>query len=95
MKKSIILSFILLGLSYIGLAQNNRNLQYFRPAGQDGLNVFETPKVDTVEFDGIKVRVGGDFAIQFQGLDHENDADTLVELGSNFTLPTANLDIDV
>lgn len=95
MKNSIILAIMLLGLSYIGYAQNNRNLQYFRPAGQEGLNMFETPKVDTVEFDGIKVRVGGDFAIQFQGLNHENDADTLVELGSNFTLPTANLDIDV
>lgn len=95
MKKSFVLSFLLMGLSYVGFAQDNRNLQYFRPAGQDGLNVFESPKVDTVEFEGIKVRVGGDFAIQFQALDQTNSGDTLVDLGSNFNLPTANLDIDV
>lgn len=72
-------------------------LQYFRPAGIEGLNVFETPKENNVPFTGVKVRVGGDFALQFQALQHETGADsvTLVGLGSNFNLPTANLNIDV
>jgi hypothetical protein len=72
-------------------------LQYRRDPGKKGVNVFETPKNDTVIFNGINVRVGGDFALQFQGLSHENSiiGDPLVELGSNFSLPTANLNLDV
>ncbi len=57
--------------------------------------MFETSKVDTVEYDNIKVRVGGAFALQFQAIDHENAANSLVELGNNFNLPTANLELDV
>ncbi|MGB5930759.1 MAG: hypothetical protein WBH03_21430, partial [Cyclobacteriaceae bacterium] len=62
------------------------SLQYFRPNDKGGLNVFETSKNDTVKFEGVKVRVGGDFAIQFQGLSQSNDlvGDTLVDLSSNF-----------
>ncbi|GAA0192437.1 hypothetical protein GCM10009122_55280 [Fulvivirga kasyanovii] len=99
MKKSIkyLLAIAFIGMSFITYAQEGRNLQFFRPAGQDGLNIFESPKADTVEFTGVKVRIGGDFAIQFQGIDQENSiaSDTLVELGDNFNLPTANLDLDV
>ncbi|PPK87761.1 hypothetical protein CLV84_0712 [Neolewinella xylanilytica] len=71
------------------------DLQYFRPNDQRGINVFETAKADTVPFDGVAVRVGGDFAMQFQALDQSNDANNLVELGDNFNLPTANLNLDV
>lgn len=99
MKKLVkyFLAIAFIGMSCITYAQEGRNLQFFRPAGQDGLNVFESPKEDSVEFTGVKVRLGGAFAIQFQGLDQENTsvADTLVELGNNFNLPTANLDLDV
>ncbi len=73
------------------------SMGFFRPNDKQGLNVFETSKEDTVKFDGIKVRIGGDFAIQFQGLSQSNDlvGDTLVDLSSNFNLPTANLNLDV
>ncbi|MFA0960488.1 hypothetical protein AB9P05_01650 [Roseivirga sp. BDSF3-8] len=93
---SILLTIVLLGMSYLAMGQQ-RSLQYFRPPGQAGLNMFETPKQDTVEFDGLKVVVGGDFSIIFQGLTQTNDlvGDTLVDLASNFTLPTANLNLDV
>jgi len=76
---------------------NDRALQYFRQPGYDGLNVFETPKETDAEYEGFEVRVGGDFALQFQGLSHSNAAGApqLVELGSNINLPTANLNIDV
>ena len=70
-------------------------LQYYRADNKNGLNVFETSKDNTVEYQGMIVKVGGDFAMQFQGLNHSNDADNLVELGSNMNLPTANLNIDV
>lgn len=83
------------GLGHLAIAQNSRALQYFRPVGQEGVNVFETSKLDTVPDEGIKVRVGGDFAMQFQALDHSNTADNLVDLGSDFNLPTANLNLDV
>jgi hypothetical protein len=78
-------------------AADSRDLQYFRAPGFDGLNVFETSKDNDTEFDGLKVRVGGDFALQFQGLSHSNaeGAPQLIEVGNNINLPTANLNLDV
>ena len=91
----ILLSVLFIGGSLAVNAQDNQ-LQHYRPAGQDGINVFESPKeADPEPFDGLKVKIGGAFAIQFQGLSQTNDADTLPELGSNFNLPAANLDLDV
>ena len=57
---------------------------------------FEEPKKDTYEFNGVKVKVGGDFALQFQGLKHSTKAANvkLYDMVSNFNLPTANFDID-
>lgn len=76
-------------------AQLLKNLQYYRDPGQAGLNVFETPKTTDVPFDGMYLKLGGDFAIQFQGLSQSNDAGTLTELDNNLTLPTANLNLGV
>lgn len=71
------------------------SLQYFRPNDQRGISVFEAPKIDTVAFDGVAVRVGGDFAMQFQALDQRNNSGNLVDLGADLNLPTANLNLDV
>lgn len=74
-------------------------LQFFRPNNAQGLNTFENPKEDTVDYNGVAVRIGGDFAMQFQALSQSNAFDTgamsLVELGQDFNLPTANLNLDV
>lgn len=84
-------------------------INYFRTYDQKGLHVFETSKVDTVPFEGVKVRLGGNFALQFQGLSHSNDADVrpenatptalnlnqLKEIVPGFNLATANMNIDV
>ncbi|MGK7389120.1 MAG: hypothetical protein ACNS60_02165 [Candidatus Cyclobacteriaceae bacterium M2_1C_046] len=80
-----------------GVAQAQVNkISNFRDPGQGGINVFEVPKDDTVKFDGLAVRVGGDFAMQFQAIDQYNNVEgELVELGSNLNLPTANLKVDV
>jgi len=77
--------------------QKNQDLQFFRPTGFEGINRFETTKdTNAIPFSGLKVRVGGDFAIQFQGLDHTTKSDdTLATLGNNFNLPTANLNLNV
>ena len=72
-----------------------QQLQYFTVPGKASLNQFEQPKTKMVEFEGLVVRVGGDFALQFQGLSQENSGDSLAELANNFTLPTANLNFDV
>ncbi len=78
-----------------GVTAQQKKLQYFRPNDQNGLTIFETSKTDTIVFESLRVRVGGDFAMQFQGINQSNDANNLVELGSDFNLPNANLNIDV
>lgn len=91
-------TLMLLGLMTAGagtLYAQQPSLQYWRPNDQRGLNVFEAPKTDTVDFEGVKVRVGGDFAMQFQSLNQSNDMGNLVDLGSNLNLPAANLNLDV
>ena len=91
----IILTAVFVGFAWVGFAQDNRTFQYDRPVSQDGLNVFETSKTTDVEYDGFKVRVGGDFALQYQAISHESDWQYgLIELGKNINLPTANLSID-
>ena len=89
----VLLSLVLM-VSGMAYAQQPA-LQFFRPNNAKGLNVYETSKADTVPFEGIKVRIGGDFAMQFQSLNHSNDLDNLVDLGSDFNLPNANLNLDV
>lgn len=89
---------ILFGLTFtvqIGMVAQQAPIQFYRPNNADGINTFETTKEDTVDFEGVKVRLGGDFAMQFQGLNQENTAEDLVDLGANFNLPSANLNIDV
>lgn len=83
------------------------NLQYDNPVGQEGLNTFEPGKEDTTVYRGLKTRVGGSFALQFQALEHENnpvpDYDPLTgelindlpDLGPGFNTATANLNLDV
>jgi len=96
----LVLGFALLFIAASAVAQKDyvrANIDNFRLPGQQGLNVFEAPLEDSIPFNGLRVRVGGDFAMQFQSLSHSNSfaGDTLVALGSNFNLPTANLNIDV
>ena len=89
----------LLSTTIIAFAQQNRVLQNFRYPDQRGINVFETPKEDTTEFNGINVRLGGAFALQYQAITHSNGISgaepTLIDLANNFNLATANMNIDV
>lgn len=90
---SSLVAFLLLASGVVYAQQPA--LQYFRPNNKTGLNVFEPSKEDTVAFNGLKVRVGGDFAMQFQGIRQSNTAGNLTKLGSDFNLPSANLNLDV
>lgn len=79
-------------------------MQYFRNNDRTGLNVFETTKADTIAFNGLKVKIGGNFTLDFQGLRHENNAipvmvdgvnsNRLVDITNAFNLAMANLNID-
>lgn len=80
------------------------SIQYYRYNDKRGVNVFETSKSDTVKYEGLKLRVGGDFSMLFQGISQSNDPGLvdgngdpldLIELSNNMTLPTANLNFDV
>jgi hypothetical protein len=90
-------------LPITAFAQSN-GTQFFRPYSQAGINVFETTKSCTTQFDGMKVNWGASFAQQFQSISHENtaaerivngvNANQLMTIGSGFNLATANLNLD-
>ena len=94
-------------VSTLAIAQKQQyQLDNWRPYDKTGLSMFEAPKDTATTFDQVKVRIGGAFALQYQALDHENNADPvlnsnnvntnqLANLGNNFNLATANFDIDV
>src|SRR5438105_3049264 len=75
--------------------------QHIRPADARGLNVFETPKYDTVTYTGFKIGWGAAFTQQFQGLRHSNTAapnvvngvnsNQLITIGNGFNNAVANL----
>lgn len=93
-QRSTLLIVTFLFVTALSFAQQPA-LQYFRPNDKSGVNIFETGKEDTVEWDKLKIRLGGAFALQYQAIDHENSANNLVNLINNFNLPAANLDLDV
>jgi len=74
------------------------DLQNYRMPGYDGLNVYDFGAGirNADEYDGFKIWVGGDFALQFQALNHETGYENFVlnPIGSNVNLPTANLNLD-
>lgn len=94
-KLGAVLSFVLVSVS--AFAQlDDRDIQQYRYRDFRGINQFEALGND-IAYDGFKVRLGGAFAVQMQALSHstESTVDTLITIGNNFNLPTANLDVDV
>ncbi len=108
MNKTIktLLAVVLSATTFAGFSQD---INFSRPADQRGVNKFETGKLDTVPFDGLKVKIGGAFTQQYQSLNHSNTAtpnrDTiggtaynlneLYPLAPGFNLATANLIVNV
>ncbi len=94
--KNLALVLVAILVSATTFAQDKRHLDNYRSPDKNGINVFEAPKDSISTFDGVKVRIGGASALQFQAIDHENSGGIpLVDLGNNFNLATANLDLDV
>lgn len=94
-----IASFILaltLSSSLFAQEKSKRDLDNYRQPDKRGVNVFESPKDTATTFKDINVRIGGAFALQYQALENENSGIVPIgEVGSNFNLATANLDLDV
>jgi hypothetical protein len=84
-KKLIVTIGLLLMGTYL-IAQQPK-IQYFRPYDKTGVNVFETSKEDSVPFDGLKVRIGANFAQGWQNLSHSNNA--LATLANGTIIETA------
>jgi hypothetical protein len=80
-------------------------MQNYRPEDKRGINVFEAPKDEAVEYKGFKLQWGAAFTQQFQGLDHSNtaaprmvttngvttDANRLIRIGHGPNNAVANL----
>ncbi|WP_158996273.1 hypothetical protein [Mucilaginibacter sp. L196] len=98
--------YILLAAALLPVSLKAQELQFFRPNNQQGVNVFETSKIDTIPFTDLKVKVGGNFEMAFQALRNFNTATPLTETGfkgnvnslekltNGFDLPMANLNVD-
>lgn len=101
-------------MTMVGLVSTNVNaqeapIQFYRPNNKTGINTFETSKKDTVAFNGLKVRVGGGFTMDYQMLRDQNTAipvtktigtatgnvNNLTSLIDGFNLPMANLNFDI
>ena len=84
--------------------QRKQTLQFWKFNDQRSVNVFESPKVEGVEYKGFALEFGGAFTQQFQTIIHENTAtpvvvagvntNKLIEIGPGFNNATANLYID-
>jgi hypothetical protein len=81
-------------------------MQNYRPEDKRGINVFEAPKDESLEYTGFKLQWGAAFTQQYQGLDHSNtaaprlvtsatgvvsNANQLVRIGHGPNNATANL----
>ncbi len=95
---------VLITMTFSVFAQQS-GIQYFRPNNRNGLHVFETTKNDSLPFTELKVKIGGNFTQDFQGLRHRNAAtpvfvngvntNKLISLTNGFNLAMANLNVDV
>ncbi len=102
MKATLLKAGLALSMAAVSFANAQEfPIDNMNPRDQRAINMFENKKDTISNFDGLKVRVGGAFALQFQALQHESKADQnvaatkLYDIGNNFNLATANLDIDV
>jgi hypothetical protein len=79
-------------------------INHIRLADQRGVNVFEPPKENQVDFHGFVLSFGGAFTQEFQGLEHSNTAtavlvnnvntNQLMTIGKGFNNAVANLNVN-
>lgn len=84
LKLIAVLVAMLTGFNFYG--QSKRDLDNYRQPDKRGINVFEAPKDSISTFDAINVRIGGQSALQYQDISHENSgAVALKEIGGTLT----------
>ena len=96
MKRTLLTLLAALFISSMAFAQN-------RPYDKNGLNVFEARKSDSVQFAGVKVKIGGAFTQSWQNLKDSHDfvpvagvdPNKLVVLNPGFNTANANMYFDV
>lgn len=88
------------------LLMQAQDINNIRPYDQSGVNVFEPQKDEAnPAFDKIKVKIGAGFSQEYQGLEHSNTANKvlntsgvntneLMDIGGGFNTATANLNLD-
>ncbi|WP_347925124.1 hypothetical protein [Pontimicrobium sp. SW4] len=81
----------------LNVSAQSRSLDNYRQPDKRGINDFEAKKDSASTFSDLKVRIGGASTLQYQSLAQDNSSSTitLTDLGKNFNLATANLDLDV
>jgi hypothetical protein len=106
MKTLYIITIFAIAIGFMPSGAKAQDLQFYRPNDMRGINVFETSKTDTIPFTGLKVKVGGNFEMEFQGVRNFNTAapatktgftgnvNSLETLTNGFALPMANLNVD-
>lgn len=106
MKSLVKLAIAAILVSTYATAQDQGyKLDNWYPQTKDAINLFEPVKDTVSSFEKVHVKIGGAFALQFQGISHENNAtpnivdgvntNQLYDIGNNFNLATANLDVNV
>jgi len=100
MKKNLALAVsILIGSTAVFAQKLNYKIDNWYPKTKEARTQFEPKKSTESTFENVKVNLGGAFALQYQALSHKNNAlyngKKLYDIGKNFNLATANLDLNV
>lgn len=106
MKKLFVLVVTMVISSSLTAQESDYKLDNWYPQTKVARTMFEAPKDTATTFEKVKVNIGGGFALQFQAIQHENNANPnlnadgvnlnqLYDIGNNFNLATANLDLNV
>ncbi|MFI5171216.1 MAG: hypothetical protein ACHQFW_02440 [Chitinophagales bacterium] len=77
-KHKLLIFISMLSVSAVMYAQDSK-INYDRPYNKNGMNVFETSKLDLVPYEGFKLKISGGFTQQFQALSHSNTADAVLK----------------
>lgn len=94
MIRSLLLTLLIGLIPLTATAQFATDIPNMRPDDQRGVDVFESEKTDTTEFDGLEVKVGGAFTQQLQAITHSGPNLDDDAIGRGFNLATANLDLE-
>lgn len=88
--KNIILAFSML-IVYTSVYAQLQTIDYSRPLGLKGVNIFETTKTEPMAFDGLRLQLGAGFTQQFQMLSHSNGATENPVLNNSNAAKAVNL----